>query len=353
MVIGKLQTVVRRHLGDEIPPLYELSRNVSFILQNSHFSVSYPRAFMPNVAEIACIHCKPAQPLPNVRKSNVIILEWHLKPQTFHWRQDLEDFISGAGDFGFIYVSMGSSVKAANMPENLRQLLVNTFAKLPYRVLWKYESTIIQNDLPPNVKISRWLPQQDVLGHKKLRAFITHGKEILNTKQNIKWLTVPFRRWPTEHVRNGISRGASGCYARVLRSRCQLWESEGGWLWYEQYSWLWNCNWQFVQRQLPINLFSAETSLGNPKFRQVVQSDTCCDTRREVPPRGQVSDGFIGTRFRSFTVSNCKHFLANRYRQSLLRDQKHTPLETAIYWTEYVIRHRGAYHLQTPGRHMG
>lgn len=90
-------------------------------------------------------------------------------------RQDLEDFVSGAGDFGFIYVSMGSSVKAANMPENLRQLLVNTFAKLPYRVLWKYESSINQNDLPSNVKISRWLPQQDILGHKKLRAFITHG----------------------------------------------------------------------------------------------------------------------------------------------------------------------------------
>jgi UDP:flavonoid glycosyltransferase YjiC (YdhE family) len=87
----------------------------------------------------------------------------------------LEDFIAGGGDFGFIYVSMGSSVKAANMPENLRKLLVNTFAKLPYRVLWKYESSIIQNDLPPNVKISRWLPQQDILGHKKLRAFITHG----------------------------------------------------------------------------------------------------------------------------------------------------------------------------------
>lgn len=89
--------------------------------------------------------------------------------------QELEDFIAGAGDFGFIYVSMGSSVKAANMPENLRLLLVNTFAKLPYRVLWKYESTMNQNDLPSNVKISRWLPQQDVLGHKKLRAFVTHG----------------------------------------------------------------------------------------------------------------------------------------------------------------------------------
>lgn len=30
-----------------------------------------------------------------------------------------------------------------------------------------------------------------------------------------------------------------------------------------------------------------------------------------------------------------------------------SPLDTAIYWTEYVLRHDGAYHLQTPGRHMG
>lgn len=64
--ISVLQTVVRRHLGDDVPNLYEISKNVSFILQNGHVSVSYPRPFMPNVAEIACIHCKPAQPLPKV-----------------------------------------------------------------------------------------------------------------------------------------------------------------------------------------------------------------------------------------------------------------------------------------------
>jgi len=87
----------------------------------------------------------------------------------------LEDFISGGNDAGFIYVSMGSSVKTQNMPDDLKQLLAHTFAKLPYRVLWKYESTTIQNDFTPNVRISRWFPQQDILGHKKLKAFITHG----------------------------------------------------------------------------------------------------------------------------------------------------------------------------------
>lgn len=104
-------------------------------------------------AEVACIHCRAAKPLP----------------------KDIEDFIAGAGDAGFIYVSMGSSVKAANMPDHLYHMLVQTFAKLPYRVLWKYESSQRPHDLSSNVKIGRWLPQQDILGHKKLRAFVTHG----------------------------------------------------------------------------------------------------------------------------------------------------------------------------------
>lgn len=64
---------------------------------------------------------------------------------------------------------MGSSVKAVNMPEHLRRLLVQTFAQLPYRILWKWESSLSEmHDLPSNVKLSRWLPQQDILGKKWL-----------------------------------------------------------------------------------------------------------------------------------------------------------------------------------------
>lgn len=60
---------------------------------------------------------------------------------------------------------MGSSVKAVNMPEHLRQLFIQTFAQLPYQVLWKWEGTMAGiSDMPSNVKLSRWLPQQDILG---------------------------------------------------------------------------------------------------------------------------------------------------------------------------------------------
>lgn len=61
-----LEPVLRNHFGNDIAPAYEISKNVSFILQNGHYTVTYPRPYLPNVAEIACIHCKPSKPLPKV-----------------------------------------------------------------------------------------------------------------------------------------------------------------------------------------------------------------------------------------------------------------------------------------------
>lgn len=61
-----IQKILVKHFGTEMPPIYDLSSNVSFILQNAHATVTYPRPYLPNVAEIACIHCKPAKALPDV-----------------------------------------------------------------------------------------------------------------------------------------------------------------------------------------------------------------------------------------------------------------------------------------------
>lgn len=78
--------------------------------------------------------------------------------------QELEEFINRGGDSGFVFVSMGSSVKTANMPDDLRRLFLRTFTRLPYQVLWKWEDERDMNDLPQNVMLSKWLPQQDLLG---------------------------------------------------------------------------------------------------------------------------------------------------------------------------------------------
>lgn len=51
-------------------------------------------------------------------------------------------------------------------------------------------------------------------------------------------------------------------------------------------------------------------------------------------------------------LSLFNHHLLQMIRklQRFLLDQRTTPLDTAIYWTEYVLRHNGAYHLQAPSR---
>jgi len=48
------------------------------------------------------------------------------------------------------------------------------FSRLKQRVIWKWE-TEVMDDLPSNVLLSKWLPQNDVLGHDNLKVFITHG----------------------------------------------------------------------------------------------------------------------------------------------------------------------------------
>lgn len=69
-----VHNVLKTHIGEDVPAPIEFGKNLSFALQNGHFSVSSVRPYLPSVAEIACIHCKPAKPLPKVRNSFVYFI---------------------------------------------------------------------------------------------------------------------------------------------------------------------------------------------------------------------------------------------------------------------------------------
>lgn len=75
-----LQSVLRRHFGHAMPHVYDMTKNVSFILQNGHYSVTYPRPYLPNVAEVACIHCKEPKRLdPVSQKDSINVFDLNLK----------------------------------------------------------------------------------------------------------------------------------------------------------------------------------------------------------------------------------------------------------------------------------
>ncbi|XP_031786686.1 UDP-glucuronosyltransferase 2A3 isoform X2 [Nasonia vitripennis] len=148
MITGFVQPTLRKYLGDDVPDVRDLVAEVPLTLQNNHYSVSDSVPYLANVVNIACIHCRPALKLS----------------------PEMETFLNR----GFIFVSMGSSVKASGMPESLRKSFVAVFSTLPYNVVWKWEAGKIEN-LPSNVRTAAWWPQQELLGHPKLRAFVSHG----------------------------------------------------------------------------------------------------------------------------------------------------------------------------------
>ena len=104
----------------------------------------------------------------------------------------MDSFVDGSGDEGFIIVSFGSILRGVEIPGGVRNIFLSTFARLPQRIIWKWEDKGILADgaIPSNVKLVSWLPQQDLLGHPKARLFITHCG--LLSKQEAVYHGVPF-----------------------------------------------------------------------------------------------------------------------------------------------------------------
>ncbi|XP_068241718.1 UDP-glycosyltransferase UGT5-like isoform X3 [Palaemon carinicauda] len=145
-----------------MPSLNELKKNATVMFVNSvRYMESPPRPSMASIVYVGGIHCHEAKALP----------------------EDLEKWVAGAGEDGFIFFSLGSVVKPSTMPEEYRKVLVKVFGSLKQRVLWKWDTDTME-DLPRNVRLEKWLPQQDILGDPRLKVFITHGGA-LSTQESI------------------------------------------------------------------------------------------------------------------------------------------------------------------------
>ncbi|KAE9548508.1 hypothetical protein FO519_008284 [Halicephalobus sp. NKZ332] len=78
---------------------------------------------------------------------------------------------------GVIYISFGTVVLSKDMPLHLKRAFLEAFSEFPdVNFIWKYENE--SDDIAKgynNVFTFSFLPQNDLLDHPKLLAFITHG----------------------------------------------------------------------------------------------------------------------------------------------------------------------------------
>lgn len=119
--------------------------------KNTHTPLESPP---PHILMVRCLSTEASLPALSV-------LYMYRTEMLFAWK-DLKDFLDG-GTEGVVYFSLGSNVRSETMSEEKKQVFLSAFAEIPQRVLWKWEANYT-SDLPSNMKLAKWLPQQEVLG---------------------------------------------------------------------------------------------------------------------------------------------------------------------------------------------
>ncbi|XP_078684857.1 UDP-glucuronosyltransferase 2B1-like [Branchiostoma floridae x Branchiostoma belcheri] len=140
--------LVKKYLDEEETLLGVLAKTDVWLYQTDVL-LDLPSPRMPNTVDVGGINSHEARPLS----------------------EDLELFVQSSGSAGVVVVSFGSQAKTIN-PERA-EVMAAAFAQLRQKVVWRYTGEKPAG-LGNNTKLMSWLPQNDLLGHPKTKAFVTH-----------------------------------------------------------------------------------------------------------------------------------------------------------------------------------
>lgn len=102
------------------------------------------------------------------------------------------------------------------MPTDRLNEFLESFKNLKLKVLWKCDLTNVLSE-SKNVLIRPWLPQSDILAHKNVRLFITHGGLFGTTEGTCRGVPMLFMPVYGDQFRNAAKTVEKG-YGLILHS---------------------------------------------------------------------------------------------------------------------------------------
>lgn len=249
LLYWRFDQIAYQFLGEEVGVAEVLSHSDIWLLRTD-FALEFPRPLMPNVVLVGGINCKVRNPLPD----------------------DLGSWVSG--EHGFVVFTLGTMV--SDMPEEMTSVFLKAFAQIPQKVIWRFVGQVPEN-IPENVKMMEWVPQNDLLAHPGARAFITHAGShgvYEGICHAVPMLMLPFNAEQPDNAQRMVSKGVG----------------------------------------VVLDIFSVTTESLLQGLNEVINN----------------------TRYKE-----------NMQKMSAIhKDRPVDPLDLSVYWTEFVMRHKGANHLR-------
>lgn len=158
---------MKKLFGANSPSANDLDKLHSLMLVNSNPAIDYAESLPPNIIQVGGLQIKETKTLPH----------------------DINQFIL-KGKKGAVVMGLGTNIRSDQIGEKAINNIIEAFRQIPdYNFIWKFETSEMIKDLPPNVMIRDWLPQSDILANSHTKAFITHGG-LLSVHESI-WHGVP------------------------------------------------------------------------------------------------------------------------------------------------------------------